>query len=136
MDPRYEGKLYIADNRNLGGGPLPETFRQLENGYDAIDWLLKDTMRIHELPEGAALMHGFHPAYVDYYIAKLGDYGPLAGLVTLSRAYDVEALCSKRLHDWILQNNIELCNVRDALYGTRDYQNHLRRIGSDLCVLG
>ena len=93
-------------------------------------------MRIHELPEGAALMHGFHPAYVDYYIAKLGDYGPLAGLVTLSRAYDVEALCSKRLHDWILQNNIELCNVRDALYGTRDYQNHLRRIGSDLCVLG
>lgn len=136
VDPRYEGKLYIADNRNLGGGPLPETFRQLENGYDAIDWLLKDTMRIHELPEGAALMHGFHPAYVDYYIAKLGDYGPLAGLVTLSRAYDVEALCSKRLHDWILQNNIELCNVRDALYGTRDYQNHLRRIGSDLCVLG
>lgn len=53
---------------------------------------------------------------------------------TLSRVYDVEALCSQRLHDWIKDNHIELCNLRDALYGTHEYQNHLRNIGSDLCV--
>ena len=47
----------------------------------------------------------------------------------------MEALYSQRLHDWFLDNNIELCNLRDALYGTRDYQNHLRSIGSDLCGL-
>ena len=29
---------------------------------------------------------------------------------------------------------LEMVNLRDALYGTRDYQNHLRHIGSDLCV--
>ena len=135
VDPRFQDRVFLADNWNLGSKPLPETFRGLNAEYDAIDWLLADTMKIHELPEGAALMHGFHPGYVDYYVAHLGDYGPMAPLVTLSRAYDVEALCSQRLHDWILANNIELCNLRDALYGTRDYQNHLRSIGSDLCVL-
>ena len=135
VDPKWaDSKVFMADNWNLGGGPLQETFRGLDNDYDAIDWLLADTMKINELPDGAALMHGFHPGYVDYYVAHQGDYGPMAPLVTLSRAYDVEALCSKRLHNWILDNNIELCNLRDALYGTREYQNHLRRIGSDLCV--
>lgn len=133
VDPRFEGCVYMADNWHLGGKDLPETFRGLSE-YDAIDWLLMDTMKINELPDGAALMHGFHPGYVDYYVACLGDYGPMAPMVTISRAYDVEALCSKRLHDWIYNNNIELCNLRDALYGTREYQNHLRRIGSDLCV--
>ena len=54
---------------------------------------------------------------------------------TLSRTYDVEGLCSQRLHDWIKDNNIELCNLRDVLYGTHEYQNHLRHIGSDLCIL-
>ena len=135
VDEQYKDKLFIADNWNLGGLELQETFRGVHDLYDGVNWLLKDTMKIHELPEGAALMHGFHPGYVDYYVAHLGDYGPMAPLVTLTRAYDVEALCSKRLHDWIKENNIELCNIRDALYGTRDYQNHLRRIGSDLCVL-
>lgn len=135
VDPRFQDRVFLADNWNLGSKPLPETFRGLDAEYDAIDWLLADTMKIHALPEGAALMHGFHPGYVDYYVAHLGDYGPMAPLVTLSRAYDVEALCSQRLHDWILENNIELCNLRDALYGTREYQTHLRSIGSDLCVL-
>lgn len=134
VDERFKDKLFIADNWNLGGLELQETFRGVHDRYDGVDWLLMDTMKIHELPEGAALMHGFHPGYVDYYVAHLGDYGPMAPLVTLTRAYDVEALCSQRLHDWILENNIELCNIRDALYGTHEYQNHLRAIGSDLCV--
>lgn len=134
LEGRFKDKLFIADNRNLGGLDLQETFRGVHDLYDGVDWLLKDTMKIHELPEGAALMHGFHPGYVDYYVAHQGDYGPMAPLVTVTRAYDVEALCSQRLHDWIKENNIELCNIRDALYGTHEYQNHLRAIGSDLCV--
>jgi len=79
-------------------------------------------------------MHGFHPGCVDYYVARLGDYGPNMRYYTLSRTYDIEGLCSKRLHDWIKANRIELCNLRDALFGTHEYQNHLRHIGSDLAV--
>ena len=115
--------------------PEYETLKELEDNYDPVAWLLDGRCRIDELSEGATLMHGFHPGYVDYYVAREGDFGSRMRYYTLSRTYDVEALCSKRLHDWIKENDIELCNLRDALYGTRDYQNHLRRINSDLCVI-
>jgi len=61
--------------------------------------------------------------------------GPRARHFTLARVQDVHALCSKELHDWLREHKIELMNYRDALYGTREYQTYLRRIGSDLCVL-
>lgn len=50
------------------------------------------------------------------------------------RIQDVHALCSEELKNWIRENRIELVNFRDALYGTKEYQNHLRNIGSDLFV--
>jgi chitin disaccharide deacetylase len=53
----------------------------------------------------------------------------------LARPADAEALCSDRLKNWIRQNRVELVNFRDALYGTREYQNHLTPIGSDLCMI-
>ena len=40
-----------------------------------------------------------------------------------------------RLRNWIKQNDIELVNFRDALFGTNEYQNHLKAIGSDLCMI-
>ena len=46
-----------------------------------------------------------------------------------------EALCDSRLTDWIAENGVELVNYHDALFGTREYQNHLRGTGSDLSVL-
>jgi chitin disaccharide deacetylase len=45
-------------------------------------------------------------------------------------------MCDTRLKNWIKQHRIELVNFRDALYGTGDYQNHLRTIGSDLYMRG
>lgn len=135
VDPKWENRhIYIVDQRGVVAGDiLKETIREQEE-YDPVAFLLEDRSKFFELPEDAVLMHGFHPAYLDYYVAKLGDYGPNRRYYTLSRVFDVEGLCSQRLHDWIKDNGIELCNLRDALYGTHDYQNHLRRIGSDLCV--
>lgn len=135
VDPKWENRhIYIVDQRGVVAGDiLKETIREQEE-YDPVAFLLEDRSKFFELPEDAVLMHGFHPAYLDYYVAKLGDYGPNRRYYTLSRVFDVEGLCSQRLHDWIRDNGIELCNLRDALYGTHDYQNHLRRIGSDLCV--
>jgi predicted glycoside hydrolase/deacetylase ChbG (UPF0249 family) len=135
VDPRWEkSKIYIADQRGtIAGDIIKETLKELED-YDPVRWLFEDRDKFFSLPDGAAMMHGFHPGYVDYYVARLGDYGPNMRYYTLSRTYDVEGLCSKRLHDWIKKNNIELCNLRDALYGTHEYQNHLRLIGSDLAV--
>jgi chitin disaccharide deacetylase len=136
VDPRWEqSKIYIADQGGtIARDIIKETLKELED-YDPVRWLFEDRDKFFSLPDGAAMMHGFHPGYVDYYVARLGDYGPNMRYYTLSRTYDVEGLCSKRLHDWIKKNNIELCNLRDALYGTHEYQNHLRHIGSDLAVI-
>ena len=57
---------------------------------------------------------------------------PRARQFVIGRTQDVAALCDPRLHDWLKDNRIELVNFRDALYGTREYQNHLRNTGSDL----
>lgn len=135
--PRWKDRhIYIVDQRGVVAGDiLKETIREQEE-YDPVAFLLEDRSKFFDLPEDAVLMHGFHPAYLDYYVARQGDYGPNRRYYTLSRVFDVEGLCSKRLHDWILDNGIELCNLRDALYGTHEYQNHLRHIGSDLWVHG
>lgn len=136
VDPRWEDrKIYIIDQAGMVAGDLiGKSFVEQQN-YDTVAFLLEDRMKLRDLPDGAAIMHGFHPGYVDYYVGHLGDYGPNMSYYTVSRTFDVEGLCSKRLHDWILDNNIELCSLTDALYGKQDYQNHLRSIGSDLCVL-
>lgn len=136
VDPRWEdAKIYQIDQRGIVAGDLIGKSLVEQQDYDAVAFLLEDRMKLHDLPDGAVIIHGWHPGYVDYYVGHEGDPGPNMAYYTTSRTFDVEALCSKRLHDWILDNNIELCSLRDALYGTRDYQIHLRSIGSDLCVL-
>lgn len=136
VDPRWEAsKIYIIDQAGMVAGDLIGKSFVEQQSYDTVAFLLEDRMKLHDLPDGAAIMHGFHPGYVDYYVGHLGDYGPNMSYYTVSRTFDVEGLCSKRLHDWIKDNNIMLCSLTDALYGRQDYQNHLRAIGSDLCVL-
>ena len=76
----------------------------------------------------------WHPGYVDYFVYRLGERAnrPRARQFTVARCQDVAALCDPRLFDWIKEHRIELCNFRDALYGTREYQTHLRETGSPL----
>lgn len=105
-------------------------------GYDPISYYTQDMDGILPLmQEGYTVTTMWHPGYIDYYVIRLGDQGPYADGCLFCRAMDAEMLCSKELKDWILQNHIELINTRDALYGTQEYQNHLRAIGSELCIL-
>lgn len=67
----------------------------------------------------------WHPGYLDDYVLN-------ESTCTIARPKDVQALCSKEVKDWIIKNHIELINFRDALYGTNEYQNHLRAINSEL----
>lgn len=68
-----------------------------------------------------------HPGFLD-------DYVLAESSCTIPRVKDVEALCDPEVITWIKENKIELINHRDALYGTNEYQNHLKAIGSDLAV--
>ena len=71
--------------------------------------------------------YGWHPGYVDDHILK-------ESTSTLHRIKENICALSKEYHDWIVENEIELINFKDALYGTNEFQNHLKDIGSDLYV--
>lgn len=74
-----------------------------------------------------AVITAWHPGYLDDYIMK--ESSCLEARVT-----DITALCSDALREWIMENHVELCNYRDVLYGSREYQNHLKITGSPLYV--
>ncbi len=68
-----------------------------------------------------------HPSYVDLRI-----WEDTADICSITRCKDVECYCSQELRDWVKENHVEILNLRDALFGTHEYQNHLAAIGSDL----
>ena len=74
------------------------------------------------------MLRSQHPGFLD-------DYVLAESSCTIPRVKDVYALTCPEMKNWIRENKIELVNGRDALYGTCEYQQHLKAIGSDLCVL-
>ena len=106
QEQKYDPYLYYAEDR----GGMAEKFAA---GFEVVT-------------------QSWHPGYVDYYMYQLGDQGPFRSRFGIIRTKDVEALTSERMKNWIKENDIELVNFRDALYGTASYQNHLRFTGSDL----
>ncbi len=84
---------------------------------------------IMEMPidDSVIWMLSKHPGYLD-------DYVLAESSCTIPRVKDVEALCSPELKTWIRENKIELVNHRDALYGTNEYQDHLKEIDSPLWI--
>ncbi len=92
--------------------------------YDPVAYLKSHQ---EEFSRHNAVVTAWHPGYLDEYILAESS-------MQIARMQDIQALCGSELHDWIKDNGIELINLRDALYGTRTYQNHLRSIGSDLYV--
>lgn len=68
-----------------------------------------------------------HPGYLD-------DLVLAEQHCTIHRVKDVEAYCDQRLIDWVLKNKIEIINRNDALYGTSQYQDHLKEIDSPLWI--
>ncbi len=102
--------------------------------YDPIAYYLEDQGGRLALDKDAVAMDVWHPGFVDYFVYQEGDYGPNALNYIAIRTVDVHALTSCEVKGWIKEHGIELVNLRDALFGRREYQNHLRIIGSELAV--
>ncbi|WP_373128635.1 ChbG/HpnK family deacetylase [Dielma fastidiosa] len=84
---------------------------------------------IMEMPidEDVIWMRSQHPGYLD-------DYVLAESSCTIPRVKDVEAYCDPKVKQWIIENKIELINTHDALYGTNQYQEHLKAINSPLWI--
>ena len=127
-------KIYVLDPGPAYRELRTDSVTQVEQ-YDPYKYYAEDRAHLKEFPEDAIVEQSWHPGWVDYYVYRLGDYGPAARNFIVGRVMDVEALCSDRMKNWIKEKRIELVNFRDALYGTSEYQNHLRLIRSDLCMI-
>ncbi len=135
-DPKWAGRKIV----NADGG-LPymdlwtDSISEVEENYDPVLYYTQDRAGILSLPEDVIFEQSWHPGYLDYFVYRLGERAnrPRARQFTVARCQDVAALCDQRLKDWIRDNGIELVNFRDALYGTSEYQTHLKQIHSPLC---
>jgi hypothetical protein len=127
----------IFKQSNLGYIDLwTDRISEVEAKYDPVLYYTEDLEGILKYPEDVITTRAWHPGYVDYYVYRLGERvnRARAQQFVVGRTQDVAALCDVRLKNWIKENRIELINFRDALYGTREYQNHLRLKGSDLSI--
>jgi predicted glycoside hydrolase/deacetylase ChbG (UPF0249 family) len=129
-------KIYAAAGTNAYIDLLTDSISKVEKEYDPVLFYTEDRAGILKTPEDWITWQAWHPGYVDYYVYRLGERvnRARAQQFVVGRTQDVSALCDPRLKNWIKQNRIELVNQRDALYGTREYQNHLESIGSDLAT--
>jgi predicted glycoside hydrolase/deacetylase ChbG (UPF0249 family) len=130
-------KIVIADGGLAYIDLLTDSVAEIEENYDPVLYYTEDRAGLLKYDEDVITEQSWHPGYIDYYVYRLGERmnRPRARHFVVCRAQDVAALCSARLRSWAKENKIELVNFRDALYGTQEYQNHLKVIGSDLYAL-
>ena len=129
-------KIMAAAGTNAYVNLLTDSISKVEKEYDPVLFYTEDRAGILKYPPDVITWQAWHPGYVDYYVYRLGERvnRARAQQFVVGRTQDVAALTDVRLKNWIKANRIELVNFRDALYGTRDYQNHLRVSGSDLAM--
>jgi predicted glycoside hydrolase/deacetylase ChbG (UPF0249 family) len=129
-------KIMAAAGTNAYIDLLTDSISKVEKEYDPVLFYTQDRAGILKYPPDVITWQAWHPGYVDYYVYRLGERVSRARAqqFVVGRTQDVSALTDVRLKNWIKENRIELVNFRDALYGTREYQNHLRVSGSDLAI--
>ena len=116
---------------------LVDSVASVEKNYDPVTYYTEDKFGILKQPMDVISWQAWHPGYLDYYAYRLGERvnRARAQQFVVSRPQDASAMMDPRLRNWIKENKIELVNFRDALYGTSEYQNHLKAVGSDLCMI-
>ena len=94
------------------------------NTYNPVKYYTEDE---GDIMNKKIALTAWHPGYLDEYVISESRMGEC-------RVVDVKALCSSEIKNWIITNEIELINHRDALFGTNEYQNYLRSMNSPLLI--
>lgn len=129
-------KIYVAGS-NAFQPLLTDSISSVEKNYDPVLFYTEDHSGILKTPMDYINWQAWHPGYIDYYAYRLGERvnRARAQQFVISRVQDSWAMRDVRLRNWLKENKIELVNARDALYGTSEFQNHLKATGSDLTMI-
>lgn len=136
-DPKWaDRKIVMLDGQYAYIDLYTDSISAVEDNYDPVKYYTENRAGILDYDDDTIVGQAWHPGYIDYFVYRQGERGnrPRAQQFVICRAQDAHALCSKELHDWIKEHKIELVSQGDAIFGKRDYQNHLKLIGSDLAV--
>ncbi len=136
--PQWAGrKMYNAAGTTAFVDLLTTSIVDWEKNYDPVKFYTEDRSGILTGPADYVYIQAWHPGYLDYYAYRLGERVARARAqqFTLGRVQDVSALTDDRLRNWIKANNIELVNQRDALFGTTEFQDHLRAVKSPVALV-
>ncbi|MBE6121666.1 MAG: ChbG/HpnK family deacetylase [Erysipelotrichaceae bacterium] len=82
-------------------------------------------MNIRWDDENVIYQTGGHPGYLDDHILA-------ESACTIHRPKELLAALSEKVKQWIIDNHVVLINQLDVIYGTNEYQKHLKAINSPL----
>ncbi len=119
IDPQYEHLNIVSASIRTGRGYQMEYF-DLYNPIEALtrlEWTEKEEI----------YFYGWHPGFVDDHILKESS-------CNIHRVKENIQSRSEEYKNWIISNRIELINFRDALYGTNEFQDHLKEVDSPLWI--
>lgn len=128
-------KVTPADEKyeHLNYGEWPIKHKDMENHsefdlkvYDKYDPLGHNTSVVWK-DDSEIWRVGGHPGYLDDVILAESS-------CNIHRVKDLQAGICQEFKDWIIENKIELINQRDVVYGTNEFQNHLKEINSPLWI--
>jgi len=88
--------------------------------YDPADKIIHT-----DLSKGNSWLISCHPGYLD-------DLVLAESRCSIHRVKELQGYLDPRVKEWIIENNLELVNQRDILFGTNEYQEHLKVINSPL----
>ena len=106
----------------------------LEYGDASKNYYINDPDGLFTRTDYQAIVTVWHPGYVDAYMVNEGEPGIFARHFDSVRYHDINTLCSDEIKNWICEKKLELASFTDAMYGKREYQNHLAEIGSPMAV--
>lgn len=118
-DPKYKDLHYYSSGLATNSSYKLEDFKD----YNPLEKM----MALKWSEEEEIFMYGWHPGYCDDHIMK-------ESTCNIHRCKELEAATSEEFKNWIIENQIELMNQRDVLYGTSEFQDHLKAINSPLWV--
>lgn len=117
VDPKWADKHIVSANAFAVHGFDMKYWDEYQpiNTLTALQWT--DAEEIY--------FYGWHPGFVDDHILA-------ESTCHIHRVREHQAAVSAAYSKWIIENHIELINFRDALYGTSEFQNHLKAVDSPL----
>lgn len=116
-------KIFMPNQLNTVYNPMNDKDWNQRRNYDPIRYFVEDQ---DQIMKNEISITAWHPGFLDDYV--------LESSFRDARPIDVAALCSPVLKQWVVDKQVELINLRDALNGTKEYQNHLKITANPLLL--